>query len=411
MTYQAIICKIKTRPHPNADKLLIGNANGYQVLVSKDTQDNTLGIYFPCDGQLSLEFCKANKLLREDGGYFENNRRVKTIKLRGEISEGFWCPIDHLYYIGEEVLNNCRLKIDHKFTHVGKHKICDKYLTQATRAARSKSKNPKKDTIPTFPKHYDTEKLRNGINDLSECEVFYFTEKLHGTSGRSAYVQVETWPWYRRIFKWIGVRPALEWQKVGGTRNCILPDSPSKDEKGKNYRLEAHRKVSEHLRQNEIVYYEIVGYEGNETLIMPAHKYDTISSSDQKKLRKKYGDSMKYTYGCEPGEFKVYVYRITYEGKDLSREELETRCKNLGLNVVPILYKHEGLLSNEEILKKAEELSQGNSILCNNHIREGVCVNGEKPFKKAQKYKSWWFCHLEGIRKNDDNYIDPEEIA
>ena len=66
MAYNAYITRIKNlHKHPNADRLQIGECFGNSIVVSLDYEDNQLGIYFPSDGQLSVEFADANNLLRK----------------------------------------------------------------------------------------------------------------------------------------------------------------------------------------------------------------------------------------------------------------------------------------------------------------------------------------------------------
>ena len=63
--YSGYITTIKNvRPHPNADRLQLGECFGNTVCVSLDYTEGQMGVYFPTDGQLSMEFCKANNLLR-----------------------------------------------------------------------------------------------------------------------------------------------------------------------------------------------------------------------------------------------------------------------------------------------------------------------------------------------------------
>ncbi len=119
--YKATILKIKNvRPHSNADRVLLATCHGNQVVVGIDTKEGDLGIYFPTDGQLSHEVCHYNNLYREsslnyepDGktGMFDTNRRVRTQKFRGEISDGFWMPINMLDFI-ENKLNKKLLPLD-----------------------------------------------------------------------------------------------------------------------------------------------------------------------------------------------------------------------------------------------------------------------------------------------------------
>ena len=49
--YTAYITKIKNiRPHPNADRLNLGECFGNTVVISKEYDEETLYIYFPTDG-------------------------------------------------------------------------------------------------------------------------------------------------------------------------------------------------------------------------------------------------------------------------------------------------------------------------------------------------------------------------
>ena len=133
MSYSAIVARVNVRPHPNADRLQIGNVNGIQVIVGIDTQDGELGVYFPSDGQLSEEFAAANDLIRrknEDGTYsggmFDVNRRVRAMNLRGIKSDGFWCPLD---YFNFSAVSASMLKEGDSFTEINGIPICNKYVT------------------------------------------------------------------------------------------------------------------------------------------------------------------------------------------------------------------------------------------------------------------------------------------
>jgi RNA ligase (TIGR02306 family) len=112
MAYKAIVCRLQNvRPHPNADRLNLAQASGFQIIISKDFQEGDLGVYFPTDGQLSHDHCMNTRLYRKDpstgepmGGFFRRNRKVETIKLRGEYSTGFWQPIEAFSWCGPNKL-------------------------------------------------------------------------------------------------------------------------------------------------------------------------------------------------------------------------------------------------------------------------------------------------------------------
>ena len=84
MNNKAVICSIHhIRKHPNADRVQLGTACGYQVVIGLDVKDGDLGIYFPTDTCLGNDYANANPNLLT---YFGNYLRVKTQAFRGERS-------------------------------------------------------------------------------------------------------------------------------------------------------------------------------------------------------------------------------------------------------------------------------------------------------------------------------------
>ena len=53
------------RPHSNADCLQILRVFEEDVIVGLDTHIGDIGVYFPCDLQLSEKFCEINNLVRK----------------------------------------------------------------------------------------------------------------------------------------------------------------------------------------------------------------------------------------------------------------------------------------------------------------------------------------------------------
>lgn len=100
--YCAYVTKIRNlRKHTNADRLLCGECFGNTVIVDLGTDPDQLGVYFPVDGKLGVEFAQKNDLLRRKdengnpaGGYLDPEKRnIKALKLRGEKSDGLFLPI------------------------------------------------------------------------------------------------------------------------------------------------------------------------------------------------------------------------------------------------------------------------------------------------------------------------------
>jgi hypothetical protein len=435
MTYQAIITPITNiRPHPDADRVQLGTAAGYQVVVGLDTVEGTMGVFFPEGGQLAHEHCMVNKLYRKHpetleplGGYFEHNRRVRAQKFRGQPSEGFWQPLQSLAWTGTKLE---KLEAGYQFQTLNGKQVCQKYFTPATLRAmqrKGQDKSAARKAFENFHQHFDTPKLRVSLSRVYPEAVVHVTEKLHGTSGRTGLVKVDRV--YGRLARFTGWFLALfglrlsssYYEYLTGTRRVTLDPNASVDSgyySGKTFRVDIHKRLKEMgLRHGETIYYEIVGFDEQGAQIMGAHPIN------DKKLKKTYGDHMIYKYGCSPDpeseapNYKIYVYRITIsndagEQFELPYADVQARCKQLGLDFVPVLdtFIYDG--DRQKLMDLCAQYSHGPSLLDSTHIREGVCLRIEHPDQSLTvKYKSNDFCELEGIRKNSDDYVDEEEIS
>lgn len=167
MAYTAFITRIKNlHPHPNADRLQIGECFGNQIVVSLEYTDNQLGIYFPSDGQVSVEFAEVNNLLRKKdengnniGGYMDADKRnVTAIKLRGERSDGLFLSLKSLETFGDITTLHEGDRID----NFNGHEICCKYIPrknirQGHVSEGNRTRKKKVPIAPLFTEHADTE--------------------------------------------------------------------------------------------------------------------------------------------------------------------------------------------------------------------------------------------------------------
>jgi hypothetical protein len=432
--YKATVLKIKNvRTHPNADRVKLATCHGNQVVVGLEVEEGHMGVYFPADGQLSHEFCHANNLYRiadlnkfpkEKGGMFDANRRVRAQKFRGEISDGFWVPLHYFGFLQVSGLDVEGFEFDE---WCGVH-ICNKYITPTTASAQKnnakKTKTAK--TSVMFKEHFDTEHFGKYLDEFKKEELIVITEKLHGTSGRVAHVLIDrTLTWKDKIAKFLGVKIAeQEWGYLNGTRRVVLEETSGTQYHDPTIREIAFNKFKGNLRKGETVYFEIVGYETSGTPIMPGVDVTKLNDSG---LLKKYGNLMYYSYGCEPLTCEIYVYRITITNEDgqsvdLCWNDVKARSLEIGVNHVPEmgttsmdkLWDHNRTGDErdvqEDLFKMVDHLAQGNSLLDDSHLKEGVCVridqHGIRP--KVYKHKSFNFKVLEGIIK-DSGVIDSEE--
>lgn len=87
----------KVSPHPNADRLELGKLEGmsFQFVILKGKyQVGDRIVYFPVDSELPMPIIERLGLVGKLSGKKQN--RVKTIKLRGEISQGLVSSLDLL---------------------------------------------------------------------------------------------------------------------------------------------------------------------------------------------------------------------------------------------------------------------------------------------------------------------------
>lgn len=455
MSYQGYITKLKNvRPHPNADRMKLADCFGNTVCVGLDAVENEIIIYFPTDGQLSVEYCEQNNLVRKKdengnniGGYLDPDKRnIKAIKLRGEKSDGIVMPLSSIVYTG---INLDDLNVGDPITVLNGHEICQKYIPrrqhrQGGYSEGNKTRKHKVPVAPLFMEHADTEQLAYNLGAFKCGDEVEITLKMHGTSQRTGYLP--TLKGYKRTL-WDRITrkegtPIYDWGGVSGTRRVVLENYDG-GFYGNNAFREQHSKVFEgKLQKGETVYYEVVGFTDTGASIM--------ASCDNKKLNdkefiKQYGEETVFSYGCAPQampamvkspemievvpavpQSDIYVYRMTMTNEDgyvveYTPDFMRYRCEQMGVKTVPVLWKgvipenpatanDPTVTPGEWILNVAERFYDGPDPIGKTHVREGVVVRIlNRPKFAAYKHKNFSFKVLEGIIKETAEAPDMEE--
>ena len=472
MSYCGYITKLQNvRPHSNADRMKLADCFGNTVCVGIDTPEDTLLIYFPTDGQLSVEYCEHNNLVRKKdengnniGGYMDPDKRnVTAIKLRGEKSDGLVMPLESLAFTGVDIST---FKMGDTITVVNGHEICKKYIPVNKKAPRvsegNRTRKKKVPIAPLFVEHADTEQLAYNMDAFKPGDEIEITLKMHGTSQRTGYLPVisgYTGPgWamtvikHPKLFKRFqdkamkAITPLYDWGYVSGTRRTVLENFD-----GGFYGSNAFRKQHEDLFRGklwkgETVYYEVVGFTDDGASIMASCSNKKLND---KEFVKKYGDTTTFSYGCSPTgtvsveakdvgdcvdmkvpKSDVYVYRMTMTNEDGNIVEytpdfMRYRCELMGVKCVPVFYK--GFIPEYSVLPDnvgspteidagayvknlAETFYDGPDPIGKTHVREGVVIRiVNRPKFCAYKHKNWYFKALEGIVKVDAEAPDMEE--
>lgn len=468
MAYTAFITRIKNlRPHPNADRLQMGECFGNTVIVSLEYEDSQLGVYFPSDGQVSVAFAEANNLLRKKdengnniGGYMDPDKRnVTAIKLRGEKSDGLFLPLKSLETFGDITTLHEGDRID----NFNGHEICCKYVPRRNVrhghvSSGNKTRKKKVNIAPLFTEHADTEQLAYNLGAFKPGDEIEITLKMHGTSQRTAHLPVfkgyaTDHSFWDKVLHTVNpdkagklalklynqamnhAVPIYDWGYVSGTRRTVLENFEG-GYYGSNEFREAHSKFFEgKLWKGEEVYYEVVGFTHTGAPIM--------STADNKKLNdkefiKQYGKTTTFSYGCSPyrtekriedgeGYYEVpksdiYVYRMTMTNEDgdvveYTPDFMRYRCEQMGVKTVPVFDKFtvpggdpNYATAGDWVKARAEQFYDGPDPIGKTHVREGVVVRIlNRPKFCAYKHKNWSFKALEGIVKVEAEAPDMEE--
>lgn len=446
------------RPHPNADRLVLATCFNSTVCVAKDLYfEGQVGVYFETDLQLSMEYCEKNGLLAVyengvniSGGYMDPAKRnVRAIKLRGEQSDGLFMPLASLDYTGA---NLDELKPGDQITVLNGHEICRKYIprsnaprTAAGGAGKRVKRRAKRSIAPTFFEHKDTEQLQYYLDQFKPGDYVEITRKLHGTSGRTAYVK--TFQGMKRTFwDWLFRREGeaiYDWGTVSGTRRTVMDTFEGGFYGSNEFRKQYHDFFDGKLLKGETVYYEIVGFTHDGGSIMGQCSNKKLND---KEFVKQYGETTTFSYGCAPSplyeiithtdgsteqrvlkpQSRIFIYRMTMTNEDgevveYTPDQVRHRCMYMGVDFVPVEWSglipenpgsHDDptITAGEWILKKAEQFYDGPEPLDPTHIREGVVVRIiNRPTFTAYKHKNFSFKVLEGIIKDTATAPDMEE--
>ena len=325
------------RPHPNADRLDLAIVKGWQCVVGKGSyRKGDKAIYIPIDSilpqyLLDILFPPGSKVVPSKG-------RIKTIKLRGAISQGMLMDFKDIdaeeMPVGTDMSESLGIK---------------KYEPPVAPATMRGATASPKQSNPYFHKYTDIENFKHHNNLFEPGEIVVVTEKIHGTNFRAGWVKTVPNTLWKKVKKFFGRLP--EWEFVYGSRNVQLQD-----------RLMAKTYYDSNVYAKTVEQYNL-----KEILDKGNVLYGEI-----------YGDGIQkgYSYGCEKGETKLAVFDIQVQSHINPDSQLYLDSAQLGnwllvteLPSVPLLY----VGPYDEA--KLRALASGPSILEPSHkVREGVVI-------------------------------------
>jgi hypothetical protein len=420
--YLAKIVKLgELKKHSNADALQTVQIDYQTVITGMDAKEGDIYVYFPVECKISPKFIShingfRDKTLNQEtdkGGFFEENCRVKAVKLRGEPSMGFIVPFEELSnYVGG--LDLPVELIGKEFDTINDELLVSKYVPRGVRilGGANDSKKPKLSRLidGQVHLHVDTHHLVKNIHNISPNDLISISYKTHGTSWWVGNLPVKRdlkwWEWW---LYWMGVMIyPYEYDYVYGSRKVVKNANLNPKDQGHYFGYDLWKDIMEEVKdvipKNYTLYGECIGYDKNGKAIQK-----------------------KYDYGCKPCEHKLEVYRITVNNPDgvvreLSTPEIIEFCERSELLTVKYfyygkannLYNITGFGTDEKwreifLEKLKENFTEKDCFMCKNKVpEEGIVLRKESMYAfNAYKLKSFKFL-LGETKQLDNEEIDIE---
>lgn len=166
-TLKAEIVRVETAPHPNADRLDLCKVKGWQCVAQKGQYANgDLAIYIPIDSVLPAE------LVVKLGIEKMYHKRIRTVKLRGYISQGLLAPLS--------------IAVPNQFQKEGDDITAQLGITKYEEPIPVEMAGTLLADEPGMLKYTDIENIKNYPAVFSPDEEVVVREKIHGSNFRAA---------------------------------------------------------------------------------------------------------------------------------------------------------------------------------------------------------------------------------
>lgn len=410
------LCKVVSlkglKKHPNADRLQMVSIDFNNVVTGLDANEGDIYVYFPIESKISKDFLSFTNSFRDNTlnadpyqkGFFEDNCRVKAMKLRGEKSMGYIVPSFHVAAWANVDIFSTDAGTD--FDTIGGKLLVEKYQIPVKGGAQARvGKKPKLSRLVEgqVHLHVDTENLRKNVHKIEPTDLISITYKTHGTSWWVGNVLVKRkLSLIERVSKFFGASVSeLVYDLVYGSRkvvkNANLEDPKAKDHFfGYDLWETIKNDIGEHIPKGWTLYGEMLGYDRNGKAIQK-----------------------HFDYGCSPEQgsisHKLEVYRITNTTPDglvteLTYPQIKEFCDRVGLAAPHLFFygtagdwyntDYSTTLEtwrNNFIERLEKAYNEKDCFMCTNKVpEEGIVVRVEDLFEcKSYKLKSFRFLEFE----------------
>ena len=391
----------ETFPIEGKDKIVKTLVNGLSIVIGKDDfKQGDIAVYCANETVIHELFLHLNNMYddkelnfdKEKKGYVNKYGRVRCIKLGGVPSYGILLPPKSIStFINEpfeDVINYLEKHVGEDFDEINGERFVHVYMPpvkENTHLSKDEKRNKKLKRFNmliegSFRLHYDTKQLNKEINNFGIDDKVYISSKLHGTSCifSNILTNIPT-NWFKRMWrKYISHKNEYDqkYNLIYSSRTVIKNQFINPKQKEGGFYNDVWgfwaKKLDGLIPKNYCIYGEIVGYTPNGSPIQKG-----------------------YDYGCEQGESKLMIYRLTINGKEQEIPEVIKFGKQLkewlrdDIFEFPLLYEgtfsqlypdvninehwHENILEN---LKNEKKFHMENMCpYCKNKVPfEGICI-------------------------------------
>ena len=402
INYLAKIVELKefhSHPDPEVTKLKCTYVDGYNIIVGIDNEPGKY-IYFPTSSTINPQFLSFANLYRhaeknsnpELTGMFEDNGRVKAIKLRGCISEGFLLPIN---IFNNWIIDSTNQQVENLETntefdsveHNGKSFwVCKKYVVERRFSSPKGNGYKAQKNLKRFDRiidnqfrfHYDTEQIKRVPNAILPTDLISITSKIDGTSSVNSYILTKKpLTFIQKIGNWLmgkGWSPYEEvYDYVYSSRTVIKNKYINQSVSSGYYGVDVWGEIDKYLRpyleKGMTFYSEIVGFLPNGGWIQKNHDYGCVPPTEGE----------PYT---PEKHYKVRIYRITLTNVDgivheFSPREVQIWCETHGLHAVDEFYY--GLAG--DLYPNLKQDVNGEPMYCEDWYNKFIeCLSNDKNF-------------------------------
>lgn len=434
--------------NPEVTRLKVAHVDGFNILVGIDEQPGKF-VYFPTSCCINPQFLSYANLYKhtelnanpEKSGMFEDNGRVKAIKLKGQVSEGFLLPLQVML---DFIVSSTNVKFTEddcpvgtefdEIEHNGKSFwINKKYVVhqqQGGNSSKDKRYDRRQKKLKKFNRvideqfrfHYDTVIVRKDPNVIQPDDLIHLSHKWHGTSAIFAYVLCKhPLSFGEKIAKLITGEEFNRYDYLYASRSVIKNANINRGvtagfygEGGDVWKI-AFEYIKPYLIKGMTIYAEIVGYLPNGKFVQKNYDYGCVMP--------KPGED--YTYGKH---YKVMVYRITLTNVDgvvheFSAREVQQWCQAKGLT--PVIECYYGLAKDlypdivqdenwsENFVEKLANdqrfyMEMASPDCATKAPHEGLVIKKEDMHSRAWKLKCFKFLNKEQeeLDKGEENIED-----